>query len=554
VPPDACADLPFDQYQRYRLVADVLQRIREGAHGGKPLRVLDVGGRTALLRRFLPEDHVFLVDVEASEEEGLVLGDGSRLPYKEGSFDAVATFDTLEHVPPAGREAFLAECRRVSRSWVIVAGPYDTPRVADAEVELREFLTHKLETKHRYLDEHHENGLPSLDATEAKLRELGGKVHSVAHGNIDRWLAMMCLSFYMDRDAPLREIAARFHRFYNESLYASDHAAPVYRHAVVASFAGHEPSQLAPRFEVPVAPPEAMERVRHFANELLQFDVKRDVFEKERARLTAVNDGLVTDLEQHGTKLSELQELYEERGSVLDELREEERELKAGLAKVRGEIAEIQLQSGKVIDTLRVDLAGHTDQVLDLSRELELAEEALKSSLAARETDAALLRSEIAAHEKVQSELQAQLTDQANHVNALNAELTSTRAAATEMEKQLAQLNEDAVSHNATIVELHEEIGRRGEALEAHQGALEAERAERERLLGQMQAESEAAKASLDEAAAEAEAAAAAGAAREAELEARLAGLEAHIESMRLVVNSRVQSLGRAFAFRKKRL
>ena len=99
-------DLPFDQYQRYRLIADLLELWpRKGR--ARPLRVLDVGGRTALLRPFLPGAEITLVDVEASQESGLVLGTGSALPFQDGAFDVVCAFDTLEHVPPAGRSDFV---------------------------------------------------------------------------------------------------------------------------------------------------------------------------------------------------------------------------------------------------------------------------------------------------------------------------------------------------------------------------------------------------------------------------------------------------------------
>ncbi len=96
--------LPFDQYQRYRLVADVLERLRQGE---QPLRILDVGGRTGVLREFLEHDDITLVDMEASDERGLVLGDGCQLPFRDESFDVVACFDTLEHIRPARRKKFV---------------------------------------------------------------------------------------------------------------------------------------------------------------------------------------------------------------------------------------------------------------------------------------------------------------------------------------------------------------------------------------------------------------------------------------------------------------
>ena len=61
-------DLPFDQYQRYELVRALLESVRAD---GERFRILDVGGRTALLREFLPLDQVELVDVVPSAVEGL---------------------------------------------------------------------------------------------------------------------------------------------------------------------------------------------------------------------------------------------------------------------------------------------------------------------------------------------------------------------------------------------------------------------------------------------------------------------------------------------------
>ena len=226
--------LPFDQYQRYRLVADLLGEVR----GDTPLRVLDVGGRTALLRAFMPEDRVELVDVEPSDAPGLVLGTGAALPFRDGAFDAVCAFDTLEHVPPPFREAFVAECARVAGRWVILAGPYAHPRVDAAEERLVDFLQHKLGVRHRYLSEHRENGLPSRPATTATLEAAGAQVASFGHGELSRWLALMCVELYLDHDPMLRPVAPRFFRFYNEALFGSDHGDEVYRHAVVGAFGG----------------------------------------------------------------------------------------------------------------------------------------------------------------------------------------------------------------------------------------------------------------------------------------------------------------------------
>ena len=106
--------------------------------------------------------------------------------------------DTLEHVPPGERARFVAECARVAGRWVALAGPYDSPQVAAAEEILQRFIAEKLRANHRYLDEHRLYGLPSRTTTVRQLEELGARVISIGHANLDRWLVLMCINFYLD--------------------------------------------------------------------------------------------------------------------------------------------------------------------------------------------------------------------------------------------------------------------------------------------------------------------------------------------------------------------
>ncbi len=311
--------MPFDQYQRYRLVADIVAGMRGEQEA---LSILDVGGRTALLRKFLPDDQVHLVDVDPSEEEGLVLGDGSCLPFGDDCVDAVVTFDTLEHVPPPRRAAFLAECRRVARRWVIVAGPYSTEGVEHAESLLESFLHEKMGVEHRYLAEHKENGLPSLAETEAALSGDGASVASVGHASLSRWLGLMCLELYMDRDPQLRALADDYYEFYNGVLYSSDHSAPVYRHAVVATYDETSIPRADQLLAPPVAPAGTFEPFRDLIQKLVGFDMERDVVSKEWARLEQVNADLHLDLEGHKSTLGILQDNNEQQVEVIEELRQ----------------------------------------------------------------------------------------------------------------------------------------------------------------------------------------------------------------------------------------
>lgn len=431
---DATLDLPFDQYQRYRLVADILESLRGK---GERLSVLDVGGRTALLRQFLPEDEVYLVDVEASEEQGLVLGDGSRLPYADGCVDALVTFDTLEHVPPAAREAFVAECARVARRWVVIAGPYKSPRVDDAETQLETFVHDKLEEEHRYLAEHKSNGLPDLDDTEGGLRAAGAEVVSIGHANIERWLALMCMSLYMDRDAPLRGIAKQFFRFYNEQLYRSDHAAPVYRHAVVAAFGGASLPDASTLLEPPVAPAGALDVSMSVVKDLLGFDLQRDAVAKEWARLEEVNKGLDLDLDGHKRTLLALREVQDEQTKMISELQSHCIDLTSNAEELEEELDRERDESSEALETLGKDLAEHKTQLGEVEGELgsfkKLAKELEKTVEQERAEGAEVklaLEEDLAGHKLVIEGLNAEVV-------SLNEGLVEERKAREELQHEL---------------------------------------------------------------------------------------------------------------------
>ncbi len=452
--------LPFDQYQRYRLVSDLLDRLR----GDRPLRVLDVGGRTALLRRFLDRDEVSLVDVEPSDESGLVLGSGAALPFRDDAFDVVAAFDTLEHVPPELRRDFVAECVRVARGWVVLAGPYEAPRVVRAEELLQEFLRDKLRTRHRYLEEHRHNGLPDRAAVERQFEELGARVRSFGHANLDRWLVLMCVSLYLDDDPALREMAAGLHEFYNRELYASDHAEPVYRHFVVAALGGAALPEQADLYARPVAPEGSLPALGEVLRALEAFDVERDAWREERDKLRRAVAELEEDLAGHAESLEEL----EAESSKKD----------AGLAELRAELDERRREQEQVVAELEADLASHRASLADLTRDLETARADHASATAALEADlaehrrtldavraegdelraaheAALERAaqERAAFEETLAARDAEVAAGRAHSEQLLAELERTRAEAGEIERALVAANESAAGLDATLQE-----------------------------------------------------------------------------------------------------
>ena len=522
---DDLLGLPFDQYQRYKLVADLVERVRPGK---RPLRILDVGGRTALLRKFLPDDRVELVDVEVSNERDLVLGSGGALPFLDDSFDVVAAFDTLEHVPPEFREDFVRECARVAGRHVILAGPYRTPEVDEAEEILVGFMADKLGVKHRYLAEHREYGLPVRAQTEQWLGDAGGRVMSVGHANLDRWLVLMCLELYLDNDPLLRDLAQRFFAFYNRSMYSSDHGGAVYRHAVVASLGNSREPSVKNLFDGPSAPKGATQALLAMGLEVIAFDGEKDAWKPEIKRLEKVIHGLEKNLTGHQKRLTDTaDDLSEHKSTLTDERaqRTQEAAEQASIIKSLGEdlaghqeaLAELEPELAtqvQVSKELAEDLEGHRAHLTELESGMEahqLAVSNLQASLLeseqVREREAAAgeqvveeLKAEIAARGNLVKELEASLAEnqkQNLHLGELLSEERSLREELTQtLGQQLKDLAADRDSvletlagvqqHRTEVLGLLQETQAGAEALEAALHASQAEearqRAEIERL------------------------------------------------------------------------
>jgi hypothetical protein len=225
--------MPFDQHQRYKIVADALDRLREDSEA---LEVLDVGGGEGIILNFLPGDRVTILD--QTEVEGVpnfVVGDATALPFEEGSFDYVTSLDVYEHIGTGAREKYLAELRRVARRGVLLAAPFDSEEVRGAEKLANEFHRTVHLQENVWLGEHEQNGLPDLDWTRAYLERQGDEVYVLPNGYLPHWLAMISLFFYEARlEGDSRLLLDQLNSFYNEFMYEYDNSEPSYRHLVVA--------------------------------------------------------------------------------------------------------------------------------------------------------------------------------------------------------------------------------------------------------------------------------------------------------------------------------
>ena len=233
-------DLPFDQYQRYRITAEIFQIIK--AEQGKRVKVLDVGGCANRrdgsgyflpLSLFLPEDEITVVDVVDFQNPQYAKVDGCNLHFPDDSFDVVLSNDVLEHILPSNRKKFIENLIRVSKAFVILATPHKTKVNERAEYHLFHFIQERLGAVHEQLKEHVHLGLPKKEEVEEILKESGVPFFSFPSGSVYHWFLMMVLKHYVmgfsDHDLLHRKID----RFYNLNFWKEVGAPEAYRYFFV---------------------------------------------------------------------------------------------------------------------------------------------------------------------------------------------------------------------------------------------------------------------------------------------------------------------------------
>ena len=170
--------LPPDVFFRHLLAMRELEKIPDLK------TVLDVGGSLGEFRKFFRSD---LKVVTADVIGGDVIYDGHRLPFKNNSFDAVVSIDTLEHVPPLKRVELVGEFLRVAKNILVVIAPYAAPAHLKHELKLRKDYENKGKRIPGYLEEHLNYGL----VTDKQISEIAKRynlsVRLAGRGLIDKF-------------------------------------------------------------------------------------------------------------------------------------------------------------------------------------------------------------------------------------------------------------------------------------------------------------------------------------------------------------------------------
>jgi SAM-dependent methyltransferase len=317
--------LPFDQYQRYKIIQEAIDLLRDGE---APLTILDVGGWPGTLRRFLPSDRVAVADLQNTEGDS-VRADGCRLPFPNRSFDAVVSSDTFEHIPPHSRPQFLGELARVTKGPLLLCAPFDDPQVAQAEEILQQLIVARYGERYHFIEEHRQNGLPDLRGTLSLLHDAGFHTVVLPNGYLYRWIVGISLWFLLQSRFDDPELSARVNAFYNRCFYRQDNLEPSYRKLVVAARGGeaalsHLPDALvAPATHDPAADLMAVQALNLLVQMLGERWSERALqAEAEVARLTQELDTIYTSKTWRiASKGLRVYQLAEAAGRRLDEWR-----------------------------------------------------------------------------------------------------------------------------------------------------------------------------------------------------------------------------------------
>ena len=204
----------FDLYGRYKIPSTIIDLNRQK---DQRFSVLDVGGRGNILKDFLPGDDVWYLDPNVqSGDVNFIEADGCHIPRNDCFFDWVISCDVFEHIEKEKRCPFLAENLRVAKDGMILAAPFFSPKIKNAEEEVSAFHYQLFHQNHPWFIEHIANELPDLEETLGFLKTMGLSYEIIHNNHLALWKIIQKITI-----AGIQE-PDELNFYYNNFIYPKD--------------------------------------------------------------------------------------------------------------------------------------------------------------------------------------------------------------------------------------------------------------------------------------------------------------------------------------------
>lgn len=224
-------DISFDRFSRQSKVYDVIDSLRKK---NQKFKILDVGGYKGLTSSLHVNDDVTVLDIYDVKEKNYIKGDGLNMPFEDGEYDFVVSFDVFEHIPKKNRQKFIEESSRVAKIAVITAAPIGTKENESAENYLNEIHKQLYKQEHIWLKEHIEYGIPGPSLARDLMTDLNLKVLVAGSNDTVLWTLMQSAVFINAKFDKGQKSLTKLNRLYNHIAYNDGTKNPdeSYRHIV----------------------------------------------------------------------------------------------------------------------------------------------------------------------------------------------------------------------------------------------------------------------------------------------------------------------------------